>query len=1164
MKKILLLLVMLLLGPFLVSGAGWPDNFCTDVRVHFSMDNNNSIGQVNSTATNNGTTTVVGKIGYAQDFESTNTNFMNWGDHNAYTFSNISFSLSYWIKQESAAAVQATPVGKMNLAASTTYEYYTYISNAGLSRLYMWDTGADYIANGGGTVASAVWEFHLFTYFNGTTTSHITFYKNGTNSSGSVDSAGTFSGMQNTAAPLVFGARNNGATYDTHYDGLLDEVTLYNTTLSAANITYLYNSSNGVNLTQLCFTTPPITTQTIFTARDNISGASISNFQLTILRENATVFNYSDLLSYLHPTNLTETNTTIRNFTQDIANASRKFEKRNGAVYQESGGQGRYQFDGVDSYLNITGPILGLTQLNNFSMCTVSSVNDTLKSDGESQDIISRLMGSNANSREAAMVYNIPTSANELQFRLRIGSTGTTLRYANPQNNTAYCTCGTYDGNNASFYVQGNLANSSIIGGPWTQNGTVSTILGSRDTGQAFLNGSIYFASVFNRSLTAAEVRNLCATWNQTTVWAEGGDFSTTTGSITFSNGALNANYHLNYSSAGYRPTNYRAFLFNGLTFQGNLTPFFLLSFNASDLYNNASIQTLTVNISNSTFSIQNTSSTGNVTFADLEISGLFNVTFSDPQYFNRTINVTFNTTAGYITATLFQTILTLEAYKTISNEQILIFNSSLPLEKNVTINGTGTLRPSGGTYTLAAVSPSLWPIAQAFTITNLSQIYMRLNFSTSQINVTARFFSTPITAFNVTYTRTDTDYAYSVTVSTTTGTTQAYLLNGTYNLSIDAPGFTTATALVTVGFFYQYNFTLFEQTVLNITFRDAISKNIITYANITIDFISAIQSATYTTSNGTLYIALLAPASYLLRYSAPGYPLQFNQFTIVNRTFQNLTLYMLNNTYSDNITVNVIDENTLPVGGALVITLRYDLASNSYLEQESAYTNSQGQTQFSMQLNGEFYKFLIYYNGRLALISEPDQIRDTELTFQIVIGETATQQFQQYLNVAFNLSFNNDTRNFGFTYSDITNTLTGACLYVSTVTLLGKTAFNSTCVNSSAATILLGAPRNNGTTYLAEAYILFPGDTQYTFIANLMHSDPLGDTFEDNYIYLLYLFFVLFVMMARFSLLFPLLLGPMPMVIFSILDWIPLQPWAAFTIYAVCITVAVIIMKRM
>lgn len=588
----------------------------------------------------------------------------------------------------------------------------------------------------------------------------------------------------------------------------------------------------------------------------------------------------------------------------------------------------------------------------------------------------------------------------------------------------------------------------------------------------------------------------------------------------------------------------------------------------AMGVFANTSILDINVTISNMTFSVYNLSnaSTGVASFHNASLNGTYNLTVQNAQFFNRTFEVQFNATAHTYNATLYQSALTVEAFDTASSAQVLAFNATfLPYQRLETTNGSMTFYTLSGAYNVSVDAVGRFNNQTNVTLANLTTTYVALRSPSTQLNVTVLFFGSTVSNFTTRIIRQNTDYAQDQTNNTVSGVSTFYVTNGTYNISVDPPGYTlNSTTFTITGQTIQVNLTVYENTVLNVTFRDAISRNIITYANISIDFISDAQSASYYTDNGTLYVALLAPATYTLRYSAPGYPLQFNQFTINNRTFDTLTLYLMNATNAQNITVSVIDENTLPVEGATVTTLRYDITTNTYLEQESAITNFQGQTQFSMQMNLEYYKFLISYNGELLLTTEPDQIHDTSLTFQIVIGETATQSFQEYLDVSYNLSFNNVTRNFAFTYSDLTNTLSGACLYVYIVDLIGRTLINSSCPSSSAATIVLGAPVSNGSMYLAEAFVLFPGDTEYTFVASMLHYDQIADSFEYNYVFILYLFFVLFALMARFSLLFPLLLGPLPIVAFSLLGWIPLQPWAAFTIFAVCLSIAVIVIKRM
>ena len=400
--------------------------------------------------------------------------------------------------------------------------------------------------------------------------------------------------------------------------------------------------------------------------------------------------------------------------------------------------------------------------------------------------------------------------------------------------------------------------------------------------------------------------------------------------------------------------------------------------------------------------------------------------------------------------------------------------------------------------------------------------------------------------------------------LSTTTGEIY-YWTNATkiLNISIDAPGYAVTWALInfTSGSFGAYNFSLYTTNSIMFYFRDEESNNLVN--NVSIELISTPFSNNYSTTNGTLYVDLLSPATYTMRYISNGYFERFYYFTLINRTFTNLTLYLLSNSTGSEVRATVYDENNFEVENVYIKVLRYDLVTNSYKLVEIAKTNFEGQTNLHLILNDEFYQFMIEYPfGTLNKITSPTYIYETTLTFQIVAQSEVGERFYKAQDLTYDLSFNNATNNFRLSYTDSDNLISQVCLKIWKVSATKKVLYNQSCLTSPSGTILLGVTNSSGTTYNAQAYAYFSNPAYY--LTGLTH------TFEAVAIAGLYGIFLIMILTIIFAVgigwwskSLALILTPLPLMLGSILNIIDLSIGMCISIEIICVIVAYWISRR-
>lgn len=168
----------------------------------------------------------------------------------AYNFTNTSaFSISFWNKDTTATggivsrqqAGATCGVGYSVYVAGGKY-YFDFVSNG--------TTCVGINVNSTSTYSSGAWSHFVVTYSGSGAASGVTMYINGSSVAVTTtkDTLATFSGQ---TAAFVIGYRITGAPEPSYYlTGNLDEISIWNTELTAAQVTAIYNSGKAYELTR--------------------------------------------------------------------------------------------------------------------------------------------------------------------------------------------------------------------------------------------------------------------------------------------------------------------------------------------------------------------------------------------------------------------------------------------------------------------------------------------------------------------------------------------------------------------------------------------------------------------------------------------------------------------------------------------------------------------------------------------------------------------------------------------------------------------------------------------------------------------------------------------------------------------------------------------------
>lgn len=272
----------------------------------------------------------------------------------------------------------------------------------------------------------------------------------------------------------------------------------------------------------------------------------------------------------------------------------------------------------------------------------------------------------------------------------------------------------------------------------------------------------------------------------------------------------------------------------------------------------------------------------------------------------------------------------------------------------------------------------------------------------------------------------------------------------------------------------------------LTIYFRDQGDNSLVT-ENITVNLISEQGTYTYYTTNG--YISKdVINAEYEIRYGSANYPTRTNILT--HSEDQNITYYLINNSDAYNVTITLYDINGETISNAVVRASKYDLTTNTYLEQESETTDQNGQVRMSLTLNDEYYRFTIVYNGVTVKVTPPTYINSNEISItNIILGSFWGDRISELLNLDYAITYNEATNNARLEYSFIEEAPESVCLTLYRLTMTSKNNIDSSCINTQTGTILLSVPTTEGTNYEAQAYYTINGVT-YTISSIIIDNE--------------------------------------------------------------------------
>lgn len=566
----------------------------------------------------------------------------------------------------------------------------------------------------------------------------------------------------------------------------------------------------------------------------------------------------------------------------------------------------------------------------------------------------------------------------------------------------------------------------------------------------------------------------------------------------------------------------------------------------ANQEYDGSPINYYNVTLSNSSYNVTvNVSGSGYAIFSNVTpilFNGTFNVSYTSDNQLSSFYSVQLNGTTTTYNNTMTEGYLDVRIKQIINNNYYSSFTSSLPSKSNTTTNGTARIPYNAGNY-LLITSGSFWSNLTNITLTSRRIASVEVNTSSYQLNVSTTSYGSSVVNTTIIIERVDFDYSDTQNKFSSTGKTQFFVLNGTYNISVSAPGYSSLSQLLTISSsFYHLNVSLFESTAMNITFRDAQTKLLISTERIYFDLIGDTYAVNTSTTNGTLLFTLLVPLTYTMRYySNMSYPMHYYTFTLYNQTYNNIDLYLHKNNIATNLSVQVVDQFSRAVSGATVYLERYDLPTNSYLTQQGGITDWEGKVYMQGQLYSEYYRFKVFYGGELRTTTEKTILTDTEYTIAISTTEGILESYKSVS--AISASFTNYSTYFYSNYADADGIVSSACIKIEQAdTKFGAKSFVSmTCSYSPTGSVNASyIPWNTTRFYTGSLYINKSGTENYFGSITIPYAQGIPSFGMD----ILWLIFLITLVLGFFAFTLHRSIGlivlPLPMLLFAMLDMLP------------------------
>lgn len=385
----------------------------------------------------------------------------------------------------------------------------------------------------------------------------------------------------------------------------------------------------------------------------------------------------------------------------------------------------------------------------------------------------------------------------------------------------------------------------------------------------------------------------------------------------------------------------------------------------AKDVYTNTTINTFTAMAVNATgYQFNGSTTTGtlnNWTINFLQNSTqLWNITITSTEnggYFSKTY-LNYNVSAT-LAATLAQSVVTFMATEKVSENVIVNANFTT----SYLTNGTHYMRAQA--YNVTGTKSGYFNATQEFTIAALSTPLLTVeNLTNAKLNITARNNVTfaSITSLNTELVATSySDFTWTESVS---GGSQISLINGTYEVTVSAPGYAAQTKNITILGGLQTTNASFELYAENSVLFSVFNSTSFARVNSTGTTIQIVGPSTYinnTNASGQLFLSNITPGAYDITITATGFEIARYIITVGDGSFQVLDAYLEPLT-SNSVVFTILNDDTSQPIQSVLTTVEKQINGTYYLTN-AFYSDITGRFELAYQ-SGAVYRFTMSKDG--------------------------------------------------------------------------------------------------------------------------------------------------------------------------------------------------------
>lgn len=312
----------------------------------------------------------------------------------------------------------------------------------------------------------------------------------------------------------------------------------------------------------------------------------------------------------------------------------------------------------------------------------------------------------------------------------------------------------------------------------------------------------------------------------------------------------------------------------------------------------------------------------------------------------------------------------------------------------------------------------------------------------------------------------------------------QDFIFNSNNTLMIDKLGYRNIIYTIEINNTSNYNLTLnTTQALLYLYIRDATTGDLITESVDILLSAEEVYSNTYNTSNGSIVIDDISflPSEYNIRLEATNYTNSEEYITFNGLDDTNITMYLQSESTAIELLIIVRDADLTLLGNIYVSVKQYDFNTNSYILISTRQTNDIGQVYFDLDWNQK-YQFILT-DGVNTITKAGQYITVSPLYLEF-------EPFKERINIPSEygiysyIYFQNNTYNssvglFGLAYDDPSGIIENTCINVYKKVYNNLVLVNVSCSDLSSATIFSDNINIEfGKTYVIKATGVYDGET--------------------------------------------------------------------------------------